>query len=78
MRDHSEHDLLRGVQKVYRQGDADVRVPQSDVSSTSHPGQFVAVVGPSGSGKSTLLHLMGGLISRPPATSSSTAPRSHA
>jgi putative ABC transport system ATP-binding protein len=51
---------VRDVQKVFRQGDADVRA-LAGVSLDVAAGDFVSIVGPSGSGKSTLLHLMGGL-----------------
>src|SRR5919197_5565232 len=51
---------LRGVHKVFRQGESEVRA-LADVTLDIAAGEFIAVVGPSGSGKSTLLHLMGGL-----------------
>jgi putative ABC transport system ATP-binding protein len=51
---------LRNVEKIYRQGETDVRA-LAGVSLDIGPGDFVSIMGPSGSGKSTLLHLMGGL-----------------
>jgi lipoprotein-releasing system ATP-binding protein len=50
----------RDLCKIYRQGQAEVRVLQS-VNLSVARGECVAIVGVSGSGKSTLLHLLGGL-----------------
>jgi putative ABC transport system ATP-binding protein len=53
---------LRDVQKVYRQGETEVKA-LAGVSLDIAKGDFISIMGASGSGKSTLLHLMGGLDS---------------
>ena len=54
---------LRGVRKVFRQGNVEVAV-LNGVELMLAPGEIVALVGPSGAGKSTLLHVAG-LLERP-------------
>ena len=54
---------LRGVEKRFRQGGAELHVLRS-VDLALAPGEIVALVGPSGAGKSTLLHVAG-LLERP-------------
>jgi putative ABC transport system ATP-binding protein len=54
---------VRGLSKVYRQGDIDV-VALNGVTVDILAGEFIALMGPSGSGKSTLLHIVAG-IDRP-------------
>jgi len=49
---------LRGITKVYGQGDAAVHALRG-IDFTLHPGEFVAVMGTSGSGKSTCMNLLG-------------------
>ncbi len=50
----------RGLSKVYRTGDTEVRA-LSDVDLDVQAGEFMVLLGASGSGKSTLLNLLGGL-----------------
>jgi lipoprotein-releasing system ATP-binding protein len=54
---------LRGVRKVFRQGNVELAV-LNGVDLMLVPGEIVALVGPSGAGKSTMLHVAG-LLERP-------------
>src|SRR5438034_6490949 len=54
---------IRGLSKVYRQGEIHV-VALRDLSLDIREGEFLTPMGPSGSGKSTLLHIIAG-IDRP-------------
>ena len=50
----------RGLTKVYRMGDVEVRALRG-IDLALYQGEFVVMLGPSGSGKSTLLNILGGL-----------------
>jgi putative ABC transport system ATP-binding protein len=50
----------RGLEKVYRAGDLEVRALRG-VDLDLYEGELVVLLGPSGSGKSTLLNVLGGL-----------------
>lgn len=51
---------LKGLGKVYRDGDVDgvTTIALEDITFGIRRGEFVAIMGPSGSGKSTLLHIL--------------------
>lgn len=60
---HQEPILsVRGVSKVYRSGDAEVRAVCQATMAVDQ-GEFVSLLGPSGSGKTTLISMIGGLLS---------------
>lgn len=52
---------VTGLNKTYGSGALAVHAVR-DVSFSTAPGDFVAIVGPSGSGKTTLLAMIGGLL----------------
>ena len=56
---------LRGINKRYRMGDADVHALQ-DVDLSIARNEYVAFIGPSGSGKTTLMNIVG-CLDRPSA-----------
>jgi len=51
---------VRGLSKIYRMGEVEVRALQS-VDLDLYRGEFAVLLGASGSGKSTLLNIIGGL-----------------
>lgn len=53
---------VKGVNKVFRQGDEELQVLQ-DINFIASVGELVMIVGPSGSGKTTLLSAIAGTIS---------------
>jgi len=63
MSDRSPALELRGVRKVFRQGNVELAV-LNGIDLALMPGEIVALVGPSGAGKSTMLHVAG-LLERP-------------
>ena len=64
----------KGLTKVYRTGDVEVRA-LAGIDLELYRGELVVLLGPSGSGKSTLLNILGGLDS---ATSGTCRFRDHA
>jgi putative ABC transport system ATP-binding protein len=59
-KDSSPAIEVRGLTKVFGEGDAQVRALDG-VDLVVGAGEMVAIMGPSGSGKSTLLHIVGAL-----------------
>jgi putative ABC transport system ATP-binding protein len=49
---------LRGVEKIYRSGEAEVRAV-AGITLRAERGELVAIMGASGSGKSTLMNILG-------------------
>ncbi|MEE0420011.1 MAG: ABC transporter ATP-binding protein [Lachnospiraceae bacterium] len=51
---------LKGVSKVYRMGEVEIRAVDG-IEFSIRKGEYVVVVGPSGAGKTTVLNILGGM-----------------
>ena len=58
---HGAKITLKGVWKIYREGEENQVIALKNFSFLIKKGDFVAIMGPSGSGKSTCMNLIGSL-----------------
>lgn len=52
---------LKGVWKVYKEGEENQVIALKDITLSVRKGDFISIMGPSGSGKSTAMNLTGSL-----------------
>lgn len=63
MSEQSSVVTLKGVTKIFGEGNENQVLALQDIDPDARSGEFISLIGPSGCGKSTLLRLVGDLIS---------------